>query len=72
MLDGIKDYSNQIAVKMGLRSETEFLQAGVSFINIMEGDSVIVLLQYALWLLFLTLDLVIVTIIGAQCARNWL
>ena len=29
--DGVKDYSRQIAEMIGLGSDTEFLQAGVSF-----------------------------------------
>lgn len=31
LFDGVKDYSRQIAEMLGLRSDSEFPQAGVSF-----------------------------------------
>lgn len=35
IFDGVKDYARQIAEMIGLGSDTEFSQAGVSLLNLM-------------------------------------
>lgn len=37
VVDGVKDYSHQIAEMIGLGSDTEFRQAGVSFFPVMHS-----------------------------------
>lgn len=35
MFDGVEDYSHQIAEMIGLRNESNFLQAGVSYLSLL-------------------------------------
>lgn len=71
--DGVKDYSHQIAEMIGLGSDTEFYQSGVSIsLNQEKKKKKCLDLNNAMGFIFLChLSILFVPITGAHCIGYW-